>query len=126
MDADLVLAVLTEVSSPIFLGVSGGGAWGGAWSVFWVLLGMAAATYLTRAAGLFLISRVSPTPRVEAFLRHVPASILVAIVVPNLAQGGLAERAAAGITALVAILTRNLIAALFAGVLAVVVLRGMI
>ena len=94
--------------------------------VFWVLLGMAAATYLTRAAGLFLISRVSPTPRVEAFLRHVPASILVAIVVPNLVQGGLAERAAAGITALVAILTRNLIAALFAGVLAVVVLRGMI
>ena len=94
--------------------------------VFWVLLGMAAATYLTRAAGLFLISRVSPTPRVEAFLRHVPASILVAIVVPNLVQGGLTERAAAGITALVAILTRNLIASLFAGVLAVVVLRGMI
>ncbi|WP_235185538.1 AzlD family protein [Desulfonatronum thiodismutans] len=119
MDADLTLAALTGVSGPMAMeGMFGG--------VFWVLLGMAAATYLTRAAGLFLISRVSPTPRVEAFLRHVPASILVAIVVPNLVQGGPAERAAAGITALVAILTRNLIAALFAGVLAVIVLRGVI
>ncbi|WP_045221828.1 AzlD family protein [Desulfonatronum thioautotrophicum] len=94
--------------------------------VLLVLLGMAAVTYLTRAAGLYLISRVSPTQRVEAFLRHVPASILVAIVIPSLAQGGLAERSAAGITALVAILTRNLIAALIAGVLAVVALRAII
>ena len=119
MDADLTLAALTGGSGPVVLE-------GMFKSVFWVLLGMAAATYITRAAGLFLISRVSPTPRVEAFLRHVPASILVAIVVPNLVQGGPAERAAAGITALVAILTRNLIAALFAGVLAVVALRTMI
>jgi len=89
-----------------------------------VLLGMAGATYLTRAAGLFLISRIAPTPRVEAFLRHVPASILVAIVVPNLVSGGLAERMAAIVTALVAALTRNLVAALVAGVLAVVLLRG--
>lgn len=119
MDADFARAALSDVFGPVALeGMFGG--------VFWVLLGMAGATYLTRAAGLFLISRVSPTPRVEAFLRHVPASILVAIVVPNLVQGGAAERAAAGVTALVAILTRNLIAALFAGVLAVVALRGVI
>ncbi|TVR01366.1 MAG: AzlD domain-containing protein [Desulfovibrionales bacterium] len=94
--------------------------------VLLVLLGMAAVTYLTRAAGLYLICRVSPTPRVEAFLRHVPASILVAIVIPSLAQGSLAERSAAGITALVAILTRNLIAALVGGVLSVVVLRAIL
>lgn len=94
--------------------------------VAWVLLGMATATYLTRAAGLYLISRVSPTPWVEAFLRYVPASILVAIIVPNLVQGGPAERVSAGVTALVAILTRSLIAALVAGILAVVVLRGTI
>ncbi|GAB6058077.1 AzlD family protein [Desulfonatronum parangueonense] len=94
--------------------------------VFIVLLGMVAATYFTRAAGLFLISRVTPTPRVEAFLRHVPASILVAIVVPNLVNGTLAERLAAGATAIVAGLTRNLMAALGAGVLAVVLLRGVL
>lgn len=95
-------------------------------SVFFVLLGMVGATYFTRAAGLFLISRVAPTPRVEAFLRHVPASILVAIIVPNLVGGTLADQAAAGITAVVAALTRSLMAALGAGVLAVVLLRGLL
>jgi uncharacterized membrane protein len=94
------------------------------WSVGVVLLGMAGATYLTRVAGLFLISRIRPTPRVEAFLRHVPASILVAIIVPNLVQGTLSEVMAAGCAAVVAALTRNLVAALFTGVLAVVLLRG--
>lgn len=90
------------------------------------LFGMAGATYLTRVAGLFLISRIKPTPRVEAFLLHVPASILVAIIVPNLVKGTPAELMAAGATAVVAGLTRNLVAALFTGVLAVVLLCGML
>lgn len=95
-----------------------------AWTVGLVLAGMAGATYLTRAAGLFLISRVRPTPRVETFLRHVPASILVAIIVPNLVQGTLPELTAAAITATVAVFTRSLLAALCSGMLAVVLLRG--
>ncbi|HDQ39872.1 MAG TPA: AzlD domain-containing protein [Desulfonatronum sp.] len=96
-----------------------------AWTVALVLAGMAAATYLTRITGLFLIARVKPTPRVEAFLRHVPASILVAIIVPNLVKGTLSELIAAGFTVVVAVLTRNLVAALCMGVLAVVLLRGL-
>lgn len=96
-----------------------------AWTVGLVLTGMAGATYLTRAAGLFLISRVRPSPRVEAFLRHVPASILVAIIVPNLVQGTMPELAAAAVAAGVAATTRNLLAALCSGVLAVVLLRGL-
>lgn len=96
-----------------------------AWTVGLVLLGMAGATYLTRVAGLFLISRIRPTPKVEAFLRHVPASILVAIIVPNLVKGTPPELLAAAATAVVAALTRNLVAALCTGVLAVVLLRGL-
>lgn len=95
-----------------------------AWTVALVLGGMAVATYLTRITGLFLIARVKPTPRVEAFLRHVPASILVAIIVPNLVKGSPPELLAAGLTAIVAAWTRSLLAALLAGVLAVVLFRG--
>ena len=94
------------------------------WMVGLVLLGMAGTTYLTRVAGLFLISRIKPTPRVEAFLRHVPASILVAIIVPNLVKATLPELLAAAATAMVAALTRNLVAALCVGVAAVVLFRG--
>lgn len=93
------------------------------WAVGLTLLGMAGATYLTRVAGLFLISRIKPTPRVEAFLLNVPASILVAIIVPNLVKGTPAELLAAAVTAVVAALTRNLVAALFIGVAAVVFFR---
>lgn len=96
-----------------------------AWMVGLVLLGMAGATYLTRVAGLFLISRIKPTPRVEAFLRHVPASILVAIIVPNLVKGTVPELSAAAAAALAAALTRNLVAALCVGVAAVVLFRGL-
>lgn len=95
------------------------------WMVGLVLFCMAGATYLTRVAGLFLISRIKPTPRVEAFLRHVPASILVAIIVPNLVKGTLPELLAAAATAVVAALTRNLVAALCVGVVAVVLFRGL-
>ncbi len=94
------------------------------WTMVLVLGGMAMATYLTRVTGLFLITRVKPTPRVEAFLRHVPASILVAIIVPNLVKGSPPELLAAGLTAIVAAWTRSLLAALLAGVLAVVLFRG--
>lgn len=93
------------------------------WTVCAVLAGMAGATYLTRIAGLFLISRIRPTPRVEAFLRHVPASILVAIIVPNLIKGAPSELLAAGVTAIVAVVSRNLLAALCSGVLAVTLFR---
>lgn len=84
----------------------------------------AGAMSLTTFAGLFLISRIRPTPRVEAFLRHVPASILVAIIVPGLVRGSPAELGAAGVTAVVAASTRNLLAGLCSGVLAVLLFRS--
>ncbi|MFP4083637.1 MAG: AzlD family protein [Desulfonatronovibrio sp.] len=87
---------------------------------------MTAATYFTRAGGLFIVSRITPSPRVRAFLNHVPASILVAIIVPTLAGKGPAEIIAASMAALAAVFTRNLIISLLAGLVTVSLLRNFI
>lgn len=80
------------------------------------IVGMALATYATRAGGLWLMGRVTPTARVESWLRHVPGAILVAIVAPGIVTGGLAAVGASLATALVAARTKQLLLAMVAGV----------
>ncbi|MCA1743650.1 MAG: AzlD domain-containing protein [Desulfovibrionales bacterium] len=91
--------------------------------IFFTIICMAAVTYFTRVAGLLIVSRINPSPRLRSFLDHMPSSILVAIIVPSLADKGPAELSAAVLSALTAILTRNLIASLLSGLIAVSLLR---
>src|SRR6266436_7580268 len=87
------------------------------------ILGMALVTYLTRAGGLWLMSFVTPSPRVEAWLRQIPGAVLVAIVAPTVLASSLAETLAALASALVALRTKNVLVAMVVGVGAVWVLR---
>src|SRR5215217_7998802 len=87
------------------------------------ILGMAAVTYATRAGGLWLMGRVHLTPRIEAWLRHVPGAVLAALVAPGVFTAGPADALAALATALVAARTRNFLLAIAVGVGAVVLLR---
>ncbi|EPR39816.1 branched-chain amino acid transport [Desulfovibrio sp. X2] len=87
------------------------------------IAGMAVATYITRAAGLLLSSRMRLGPRGEAFLKALPGSILTAIVAPAVLAQGPAEAAASLVTVGVAARWRNLPLAMFVGVAAVFVLR---
>lgn len=80
------------------------------------ILGMALATYFTRAAGVALMNRVTLSPRVERWLSKLPGAIIVAITAPALARGGVAEWTAAAVTVLVALRLGNLPLALLAGV----------
>jgi uncharacterized membrane protein len=89
-----------------------------------VILGMALVTYATRAGGLWIMGRVQPSPRVEAWLRHVPGAILTAIVAPIAWSGGAAERLALAAAALVAARTGNMLLAIVAGVSSVWLLRN--
>src|SRR3546814_6668024 len=82
-------------------------------------LGMALATYGVRAGGYFLIRRITPTPFMEAWLRHVPGAMFVALVVPALSQGGLPYLAGAAAVVLAARFHGNLILSLALGVAAV-------
>lgn len=87
---------------------------------------MAGATYFTRAGGLFVVSRISPSPRFRAFLSHMPSSILVAIIVPTLVGKGPSELIAAFVAALAAVFTRNLIVSLLSGLITISILRNFV
>jgi uncharacterized membrane protein len=84
---------------------------------------MALVTYATRAGGFWLMGLVTPTPRIEAWLRQIPGAVLVAIIAPAVLASSLAETLAALATVLVAIRTKNVLAAMVVGVAAVWLLR---
>jgi uncharacterized membrane protein len=87
------------------------------------ILGMAGATYLTRAGGVWLMGLWQPSPRLEAALRQMPGAVLAAIVAPAVIQAGIAGVPAVAATVLVARRTGNLLLALLAGVATIWVLR---
>lgn len=87
---------------------------------------MALATYATRAAGLWLASRLTLSERVEAWLNHIPGAILVSIVAPTVLAGGVADALAAGAVLIVALRTGSLPVAMVTGVGAVVLLRALL
>ncbi len=87
------------------------------------ILGMAAATYLTRAGGYFLVRRLPPGRFVEAWLRHIPGAMFVALVTPAVANGGPAAWAGAAAVLAAARLWGNLVVSLLAGVGAVYLVR---
>src|ERR671925_1999860 len=87
------------------------------------IVGMALVTYATRAGGLYLAGRLSPSPRIEAWLRHIPGAVLVALVAPAALGSGAREALALVATAVVAARTGNLFAAMVTGVGMVFLLR---
>jgi uncharacterized membrane protein len=87
------------------------------------ICGMAAATYASRAAGLMLMSRISPGPRLTRFMHAIPGAILASIIAPSALTSGPAEAAATVVTALTAWRFGNLPLAMCAGVAAVLGLR---
>ena len=86
---------------------------------------MTLATYLCRASGVVLMSRVRLTPRVTRALAALPGSIVVATVAPLAVQAG--APAIAGVAAALATMmaTRYELAALLAGLGAVAALRAL-
>jgi uncharacterized membrane protein len=86
------------------------------------ILAVAAATYLTRGLGLWLVRFLSVRGRVKAALDAVPPAILMAVIAPTVLATGPAETGAAAVTALAA-LRLPLLAAVCLGVATVVLLR---
>ena len=86
---------------------------------------MAVATYLCRAAGVVLMSRVRLTPPVERALRALPGSIVVATVLPIVIKAG--PSAVLGLAAALVTmsLTRHELPALLAGLAAVSAARAL-
>lgn len=76
------------------------------------ILVMAAATYLMRAAGFWLMAHVPLTPRVRRMLSALPGSIIAAIVLPLIAKSGPAAVLAIAVAAAVMVARRNEILAI--------------
>ena len=89
------------------------------------ILGMALATYATRAGGLWLMARVPPSPPVERWLRQVPAATLAAIAAPAALAEGVPGIAAAAVAGAVARRTGNLPLAMALGVGSALALRAL-
>ena len=87
------------------------------------ILGMALVTYATRAGGFWLMGLVTPSPRVEAWLKQIPGAVLVALIAPTVLASSIAETLAAVATVLVAIRTKNVLIAMLVGVATVALLR---
>lgn len=85
--------------------------------------GMALLAFGVRAAGLLLAERLPQTGAVSRWFRQIPPAILVSLVAPAVLTGGVAEKAAAVVTAVAAALSRNLLLAMALGVGTVWVLR---
>lgn len=87
--------------------------------VLLAILGMALATYLCRAGGYALFRAVRPPRFVEVMLQHLPGPIFVAYVAPALATHGSKGFLAALAVVAAQAATRNLAAAIAAGVAAI-------
>ncbi len=86
------------------------------------ILAMAAVTYLTRIAGLFVADRLVLTGRAKAAFDAIPPAVLVAVIAPTALTTGWAETVAAAI-AMVAATRLPLLATVAVGVVSVVLLR---
>ncbi|MCH7659049.1 MAG: AzlD domain-containing protein [Euryarchaeota archaeon] len=89
-----------------------------------VILAMAVLTFFTKIGGLWLLSRFEVSDRLEAGISVLPGAIVIAILGPELAEGGPPEWAAAGLTLAVMWRTGNILLALIAGVAGVVAFRA--
>ena len=87
------------------------------------ILGMALVTIAIKASGLLLADRLPRQGFGAAWLRHIPGAVLAALVAPALVTGSPAEIIAAIATGGVFILSRNLFAAMAAGVATVYLVR---
>lgn len=87
---------------------------------------MAAVTFAIRASGLVLAERLPRSGFLADWLKAVPGAVLAALVAPGLVSGNLAEIGAAACVITAHVATRNLLVAMVAGVLGIVVLRNLL
>lgn len=84
-------------------------------SVLAAIIGMAAATYATRAGGYVLFRLLRPPPVVRTALTYIPGALFVSYVVPALAAGGRQQWVGAAATLVLMLATRRLTVAILGG-----------
>ena len=90
------------------------------------VLGMAVVTYITRAGGLWLMSRVALTAGVASFLRHLSGCVLVAIIVPAAVVSDFPAHCGLGATLIAMAWSRRALLAMGCGVVTTAVVRAIV
>src|SRR5262245_21980518 len=76
---------------------------------------LAAVTMATRLGGVWIMSYVTITPRVVAFLKYMSVSVLISIVAANTSAATPRAWLAVATAALVMVATRSAVSAMLAG-----------
>lgn len=76
---------------------------------------LAVVTMATRVGGVWIMSYVAITPRIEAFLKYMSLSVLISIVVATSWAAGPRIWLGVGTAALVMVATRSAVGAMLAG-----------
>ena len=84
---------------------------------------MTVVTLATRYGGVFAMSFVRISPRVESFINTMASSVLIAIVVPMAFEGDAGARVALGTTALAMLVLRKPLPSIAAGIAAAAAVR---
>ena len=87
---------------------------------------MALVTLVTRFGGVFAMSFVRISPRVESFINTMASSVLIAIIVPMAFAGDSGAMAALLATAIVMLAIRKPLPAIAAGIAAAALVRWLI
>lgn len=90
-----------------------------------LLFALALASYACRAGGFWLMRFVTVTPRVRATLAAAPLAVMLGIVTPAALRGGFPEWIGLAVTFAAMRLWRSDLVAMFCGVAAVAICRGL-
>lgn len=96
----------------------------GSWGSVIVIAAMAVVTYLCRAAGAIIMSRMRITPRIERGLRALPGSIILATILPVTIDHGWPAITALAVATVAMVLTRQEVIGLTAGLGALSIIRA--
>lgn len=87
---------------------------------------MALVTLATRFGGIWFMSFMPLSTRVDAFLRYLAGSVFVALVVPAVARGGPAAMVAVGVSVAAVLVTRKAMISMAIGVAAAALYRALV
>jgi uncharacterized membrane protein len=89
------------------------------------VLVLALITMATRVGGVWIMSYVEITPRIEAFLKYMAVSVLISIVVPATLAAAPRIWLAVAAAAIVAAVTRSALSAMLVGAAVAAVVKNL-
>jgi uncharacterized membrane protein len=90
------------------------------------ILAIGLVTYATRIGGILIMARIPVSARIEAFLRYLSGSVLVAVVVPPVIATGPAAWLAVAATLAAMLKTRHALLSLVVGMATAATFRALV